>query len=287
MSKEASTGLTPAGPLLVAELFPDLGRELVALLRALAPADWRRPTVCPRWSVHDVAAHLLDTALRRLSAAEPGFVPPPPARPISSYAGLVAFLNELNGSWVEVFRRLGPGVITDLLADAEPRLAAHMAGLDPWAPAVFSVAWAGEAESTQWFDTARELTERWHHQQQIRLAVGAPPVNAPRFVAPVLATFVRALPPRYAGIEAPPGTAVTLEFQGVEPYRFTLCRAADGWSLWHGAAALPAATVILAEEPAWLLLTKGMAGDAARHLARIDGDERLVAPVFATLAVMA
>lgn len=286
MSAHSST-LEPAGPLLVADLFPDLGRELVALLRSLAPADWRRPTVCPRWSVHDVAAHLLDTALRRLSSAEADFSPPPPSRPISSYAELVAFLNELNGSWVEAFRRVSPVVITDLLADAEPRLAARLAALDPWARAGFAVAWAGEDESIQWFDTARELTERWHHQQQIRLAVGAPPLGAPRFVAPVLATFVRALPPRYAAVEAPAGTAVTLEIQGVEAYRFTLVREAGGWSLWHGAAASPAAAVVLPEEPAWLLFTKGMAGPEARAVARIDGDPRLAAPLFETLAVMA
>ena len=33
---------------------------------------------------------------------------------------------------------------------------------------------AGEAVSANWFDVAREFTERWHHQQQIRLAIGGP-----------------------------------------------------------------------------------------------------------------
>jgi hypothetical protein len=35
------------------------------------------------------------------------------------------------------------------------------------------VAWAGEAESTNLFDTAREYTERWHHDMQIRSPLGA------------------------------------------------------------------------------------------------------------------
>ena len=37
----------------------------------------------------------------------------------------------------------------------------------------FGVAWAGEERSPAWFDVARELTERWHHQAHIRLATGA------------------------------------------------------------------------------------------------------------------
>jgi hypothetical protein len=33
------------------------------------------------------------------------------------------------------------------------------------------VAWAGEAESKNWFHVARDYSEKWHHQQQIREAV--------------------------------------------------------------------------------------------------------------------
>lgn len=31
-------------------------------LATIAAADWQRPSLCPGWSVHDVLAHLLDTA---------------------------------------------------------------------------------------------------------------------------------------------------------------------------------------------------------------------------------
>jgi hypothetical protein len=48
----------------------------------------------------------------------------------------------------------------------------YLKSLDPFDKAVFSVAWAGEDESKNWFHIAREYTEKWHHQQQIRLAVG-------------------------------------------------------------------------------------------------------------------
>lgn len=282
-----AAGLAPVEPLFVAPLFPEVGRELVALLRSLSPADWERGTVARQWRVRDVAAHLLDTALRRLSMGRDGFQPPPPEAPIASSVDLVAFLNRLNAEWVRAFHRLSPGVLTELLEDVEPRFAAHMAALDPWEKALFPVAWAGESESQNWFDLARELTERWHHQQQIRLAVGAPPLNAPHLVAPVLESFLRALPPRYAEVEAPEGTAVVFSALGQEPYEFTLRRGPSGWELLRGAAEASAASASLPEETAWLLFTKGVSGEQARAASVLTGEERLLAPIFATLAVMA
>src|SRR5689334_17937109 len=122
---------TPVAPLATAGLFPGLGEELLALLRGLSADDWLRPTVCPGWQVRDVAAHLLDTALRRLSFGRDAFPPPPPGEPIASYRDLVGLIDRLNAEWVTALGRLSPGVLTELLADAEPRLAAHLAALDP------------------------------------------------------------------------------------------------------------------------------------------------------------
>ncbi len=52
-------------------------------------------------------------------------------------------------------------------------MSTFVTALDPDAPALFAVAWAGESQSDNRFDTAREYTERWHHQMQIREGVGA------------------------------------------------------------------------------------------------------------------
>jgi hypothetical protein len=60
----------------------------------------------------------------------------------------------------------------------------YLASLDPTAPASLAVRRAGETRSANWFDIARESTERWHHQQQIPLAVGKPALLTPRFYAP-------------------------------------------------------------------------------------------------------
>ena len=60
--------MEPLPPLYTAPLFAPLHAELLSLLRALTPEDWERPTLARAWRVKDVAAHLLDTQLRKLSA---------------------------------------------------------------------------------------------------------------------------------------------------------------------------------------------------------------------------
>ena len=207
--------LQPVGPLLVADRFAGLGAALIDLLRSLRQEQWSLPTVCPAWSVKDVAAHLLDTACRRVSAGRDGWMPPP-GRPIEEYGDLLAFLNELNAQWVAATRRLSPRLLTDFLELVEPRLAEFFLTLDPWSPGL-PVAWAGESESPMWFDVARELTERWHHQQQIRLATGAPSLDDPRLSGPVFETFLRALslPRRGGSRRRQPGGA----HRGTRPLR--------------------------------------------------------------------
>jgi hypothetical protein len=81
---------------------------------------------------------------------------------------------------------------------------ALLAGLDPEAEDV-TVSWAGAGPHPNWLDVAREYTERWVHQQQIRQAVVRPGLEQCEYAEPVVDTFVRALPavlpPRPAGTQ--------------------------------------------------------------------------------------
>ena len=61
-----------------------------------------------------MAAHLLDGNLRTLSMLRDGHYGEAPEA--VDYAGLVAFLNRLNGEWVRAARRLSPAVLVDLMA---------------------------------------------------------------------------------------------------------------------------------------------------------------------------
>ena len=198
----------------------------------------------------------------------------------------MAHLDRVNAEWVQAARRLSPQVLVDLLTWSGGRVAALLAELDPDGPALFGVAWAGEESSTHRFDVAREYTERWHHQQQIRDAVGARSLTAPEWLRPVFDTFVRALPHTYRGVESADGTALVLRIEGGAGGVWTLAREGGRWRLWSGAAAQPAAEAALDQDTAWRLFTKGLDPEVAARRMRVTGDAALGAHVARMLCVM-
>jgi hypothetical protein len=242
--------------------------------------------MCAAWSVKDIVAHLLDTQLRRLSFGRDGLtVAPDP--PISSYGRLVGYLNRLNAEWTAATQRLSPRVLIELLDFTSGPVHAFFRSLDPHAPAGFGVAWAGEETSANWFDIGREYTERWLHQQQIREAVGAKGLTERSWLHPTLDIFVRALPFTYQGVDAPIGRSIRIAIEGEAGGVWTLVRKAEGWRIFSGWQARPAATVSLDQGVAWRLFSKGLDRESARRSVRIEGDPRLGEPVLGTLAVMA
>jgi uncharacterized protein (TIGR03083 family) len=273
-------------PVFLVDLFPGLHAELMTLLRGLRPEDWSRPTACALWTVKDITAHLLDSGLRRLSVGRDG-LDAAPDTPISSHADLVGYLNRLNAQWTAAARRLSPRVLIELLDFTSGPLHAFFRSLDPHGPALFEVAWAGESASENWFDIGREYTERWLHQQQIREAVGAPGLTSRRWLHPTLDIFVRALPFSYHRVAAPAGRSVRVVIEGEAGGVWTLVRSAEGWRLFAGGEAGPAATVSLDQGAAWKLFSKGLDRESARRSIRIEGDPNLGQPLLDALAVMA
>src|SRR5439155_16227441 len=158
------TAIKPLPPILTAHLFSKLDGLLLDLLRSLAPEDWEKRTVSPKWKVKDIAAHLLDTPLRGVAIGRDGYVAESPG--INLPSDLAAYINRLNQEGVTVYGRLSPAVLIALMEVATILLAEYHASRDPYALAPYGVSWAGEEKSANWFDTAREFTERWHHQQQ-------------------------------------------------------------------------------------------------------------------------
>jgi uncharacterized protein (TIGR03083 family) len=286
MTSRGPAGLTPMGPVFLVDLFPGLHAELMTLLRGLAPGDWNRPTACALWSVKDIAAHLLDGNVRRLSFGRDGLTAT--AEPaISGHAELVGYLNRLNAEWTAAARRLSPRVLIELLDFTSGQVHAFFRSLDPHAPALFAVAWAGEEASQNWFDIGREYSERWLHQQQIREAVGAEGLTAPRWLHPTLDVFVRALPFTYRDVDAPLGRSVRIAIEGKAGGVWTLVRGTERWGIFAGWEPGPAAAVSLDQSAAWKLFSKGLDRESARRSVRIEGDPRLGEPVLGTLGVMA
>ncbi|HYF11621.1 MAG TPA: maleylpyruvate isomerase N-terminal domain-containing protein, partial [Actinomycetota bacterium] len=257
-------------PLYTADLFAPLHQELIRLLHGLTAEDWERPTVAGRWRVRDVVAHLIDVDLRKLSVNRDGHLPAP-AEPIRGYEELVRFLDGLNAEWVGAARRLSPRVLIELLSFTGPLISALVASLPHHERSVFSVSWAGESESENWFDIGRDYTERWHHQMQIRDAVGAPLLLERRWLYPLLDLSFRALPHAYRDIHATSGTAVTVRVTGDAGGAWTLLRDGDKWQLCRGAAPDSAAVVTLDPDSAWRLLYNALPASEARQRSHTEG----------------
>jgi uncharacterized protein (TIGR03083 family) len=234
-----------------APLLPELRAGLVELLRALDPPDWYRSTACPGWTVADVAAHLLGVELGNVSRRRDGRrIDPPPG------ADLPRWLDAFNQSWVTGARLLSSRVLTDLLEVAGAWFEAHVAGLDLDASGA-PVWWAGPDPAPVWLDVAREYTERWVHQQQIRDATGRSGLDGPRHAGPVVATFVHALPRSLASTAAAPGTTVDLVVTGEGGGTWHAARdpaaAGVGWDLRRGPSATPACRLGCPVGDAWRL----------------------------------
>src|SRR6266567_3365397 len=277
--------IEPLKPIPTAHLFRRLDGMLIELLRSLGPEDWEKQTVSPKWKVKDVAAHLLDTALRGVSIGRDGYVVGSPG--ITSAADLAAFIDRLNSEGVTVYRRFSPLVLIRLVEVATKSLAEFHATRDPDATAPFGVSWAGEEKSANWFDTAREFTERWHHQQQIRLAVDKPGIMTRELYHPVLDCFLRALPFRYRNVPAKPGTLVEIIVSGECGGNWYLYRAVDSWQLIGEPYAEAVSDVTIPHEIAWRIFTKGIDPESARAQVTITGDANLALPVLGMVSIVA
>src|ERR1700692_1056360 len=139
-------------PILCAPLLRHVDAKLIHLLRELRPEEWDLQTIAPAWKVRDVAAHLLDTVLRKLSMVRDHCFAEQPD--IRSEQDVIDLVNRLNREGVTVYRRLSPPVLIDMMELACRQSADFHESLDPFAPAVFNVSWAGESVSLNWFDTA-------------------------------------------------------------------------------------------------------------------------------------
>jgi uncharacterized protein (TIGR03083 family) len=215
-------------------LVPRLRAELAALLASLEHADWARPTDCPGWSVHDLAAHLLGVELGNVSMRRDHWGLGP-----GDGEDLDTWLNRFNQQWVDAARRISPALLMELINLAGLRLEEHLATLDLDA-AGGPVPWAtGSDPAPVWLDVAREYMERYVHQHQIRLATGHAPLGA-TFTGPVLETAAHALPRALDPVTRPAGTVVTFTVEGDGGGTWHVARAGAGWELDPAPSARPA-----------------------------------------------
>ncbi|MBM3770830.1 MAG: hypothetical protein FJW27_05995 [Acidimicrobiia bacterium] len=130
-------------------------------------------------------------------------------------------------------------------------------------------------EHVNWFDTARELTDRWHHQAQIRVALDRPALDTREVYHPVLDCFMRVLPYAYRQVDAPLGTLISVRVDGPAADDWQLYRALEGWLLTGGLTITPDTVVTIPGDVAWRLFTKGIARAQRERRVAISGDSSL------------
>lgn len=268
------------------KLLPILDEKLIELLSSLTPDEWNAQTVAKRWKVKDVASHLLDGNLRGLSITRDHYFGEQ-AEHIHTFGDLVSFLNDLNMIWTNATRRLSPAVLTQLLESTGKQYSAFLQTLDPDEDALLSVAWAGHQKSPNSFHIAREYTEKFLHQQQIRDAVGKPGIMIREFYYPFIHTLMFALPHTFRNVEAKAGTIVSLIVSGTVGGQWNIIKSKDGWELNTEKGDCAEAIVKIDPDTAWKLFSKSWSPDDAMDKVEIKGTESLGHQVLKMVSVMA
>jgi hypothetical protein len=171
--------------------------------------------------------------------------------PMEEHTSFVAALAAKNQRWIEGTRGLSARVLTDLLEWSGHEVDSFYASMDLHGEG--HVSWADDGPVPIWFDIARDLTERWVHQMQMREAVGGVEGYAARYLPVVLRTFVWALPHQYR-VQAPAGASVQVDLASGGTWHLTT----DGssrWSLDEGKAEAPDASVEFSDDAGWRWLT--------------------------------
>ncbi|MEN8241616.1 MAG: maleylpyruvate isomerase N-terminal domain-containing protein [Chloroflexota bacterium] len=270
-------------PVLVVDLFPELLAGLISLLTDLSEEDWLKPTVCAPWTVKDVAFHLLGGDIGYLSWQRDEYSAFPE---INSWEHLVELINQQNDRWFQTGYRFSTQLLLELLQFTGEKFTHFIASVDPFEMSN-PVEWVGPDPAPKWVDIAREYTERWHHQQHIRDAVGKHGFNQPRFLTPVLDTFMLAVPQTFNQTQAETGTIIQIDITGPAGRNWILEKLPDRWALTIGESSGWQAKVELDEDTAWRVFTRGIEYQDSLSKAVIQGNQPLGQKVLQTVSIIA
>jgi uncharacterized protein (TIGR03083 family) len=253
-----------AQPIHVGDLLAAERRSLLDLLSGLEPGDWGRPTECPAWTVTGICLHLLGDDLSLLSRQRDEQPSPVVlAADAQGWDQLFSLLDRFNEAWVDAASFLSAGLLHQLLALSGEWSHTWYTTVNPDRLGE-PVPWAGPEPAPYWLLAGREYLERWIHQQQIRRAVGAVPLDDPHWVLPAVGLASRGFPAGLAALSAPSGTMISLSLPGAG---WTAQRDGDVWQLYDGIPEEPTVRLSMEVGDAALLFSRGLrTGDVAERI---------------------
>jgi hypothetical protein len=272
-------------PINVNHLLPVLDSKLIELLKSLTPDEWQKQTIAKLWVVKDVVSHLLDGNIRGLSILRDTYFGEKPD--IKSYQDLIDFLNRLNADWVKATKRVSPEMLIILHQLTGKMYCDYCASLNPFDKAALSVAWAGEEESKNWMHLAREYTEKWLHQQQIRDAVNKPALMTREFFYPFIDIFMMGLPHTYRNVTAENGTTIKLIITTEIGGAWYVTHLHQKWVLSKEDHKDPAATISIEPDLSWKLFSKSIRPEHVRNEIHVEGNQQLAEVALSMVSVMA
>lgn len=275
----------PNLPIDVIDLLPVLDKKLLELLKTLTPIEWNKQTIAKLWTVKDVTAHLLDGNIRMLSILRDNYFGEAPTN--NTNQGLIDFLNNLNADWVKAMKRTSPKMLIFLHEMTGQPFCNYLKSLHPFDPSIMPVAWAGEKESKNWMEIARQYTEKWLHQQQIRDAVNQPALMTPELYYPFIDIFMLALPHTYQTIEAEEGTTVKVTVTTDIGGSWALIRINDKWTLTKNEEQTATTEIIIDPDTSWKLFSKSLRPEQVMDKVKILGEQKLGATALKMVSVMA
>jgi len=269
-------------------LFPREREKLLELLRSLSPEEWQLPTVAASWSVHDMVNHLLNGDLRFIAGRRDGYQSPtgPTVQRPYGRAEVTVLVNQINEAWVAGAYFLSPRQLIEQLERSGIEYSATMESFDMNALGM-PVDWVAPGPAPVWIDVAREYTERWIHQAQLRDATGRPPLDNRWALYPVFDTFMLALPNALRAVEAPEGANVHLTVRGEAGCTWIVRKRAEGWEFGSDRGIEPFASLAIDQGDAWRLYTKGIT--PAEVLPRVEqrGNAEALAAMIGMVTVLA
>ncbi len=255
---------------------------LLELLRDLTDEEWATPTECPAWSVKGLALHILGDDLSLLTRQRDHSTDSLTLF-AEDHPGLTfrELLDGFNEHWVSGARFLSAPLLIELL-DLVGQWSADFyegVGLDTISgePVQF---FATLDLSPYWQVIAREYSERFIHQAQIRRALGRPEVDgellavAAEVHAHLLAAWAREF--------APPAGA-TVAFAAGAAGRWVLTREADGWAVDAGGTDADG-TISVADGAVNRLVGRGLDAPDLDRAVTCSGDLDLARGLFAPIA---
>ena len=256
--------------------------RLLELLRGLDEAQWSRPTALVGRSVKDLVAHLLHGSVRRVTMLRDRYRGPMPE--IRSNDDLIAFIQADNRRFMDGMRGVSPQILIESIERYDLLMIEQFESTDADAPGL-PVSWAGDDASPHWFDVAREYTEKWHHQQQVRDAVGADGLYDAALFEPLMETFARGSGHALRDVAGDDGERVRVALFGATTQSWILRHEAGTWALFEDDGGSVGRSVGAPAEEVWKPWTCSAAPASVRDA--LHGDARIADAIARMIVVMA